>query len=424
MTAPALKVYVNGQQITVSGDNLNTFQQTCNSVDDMRGFIGTEGAQVYMRGYTSPNDGGQGPFYWNVSGTGPDDSGVTNIVPNGASVGCWTRLDTVLTQSGVTIHTTPSGINSIVLTPTASQPSITVYADFQSFGFYCANTTTGSVTINYNGLGALNAYSNDGTTQLGQGALQDGVYYVFAYNSTLNSNAGGMQLISFGSYSGAFTVKGSLGVGIDPGSAQQRVHIFNGALCFTRYSNTTTGIGANDGSDIGLDASGNLYLLNKEALSTIIGTSNLTQLYLDATGRLITGGGTSPAAGYTAQGCITLPVDVVDLKSAIGTIYAKNTAKAWLQGSYSAGTPTVNTSFNVTGFSDDGTGFGTATFTNALGSNSYVVAGDCQRAATDSNSKVSIKQGTSPSSTTVVLAFTATAALEDPSQFGVVIFSI
>lgn len=91
MTAPSLQVYIQGQG-SVNSDNLNTFEQTCNNVVDLRAFVGALGVQVYMRGYVSAGDGGQGEFYWNASGTGPDDNGITNIVPTNAAVGCWTRL--------------------------------------------------------------------------------------------------------------------------------------------------------------------------------------------------------------------------------------------------------------------------------------------------------------------------------------------
>lgn len=97
MTAPFLSLFQNGIS-QVSGDNLLTFNQTCNVVADLRGFIGTTGVQVYMRGYTAINDGGQGDFYWNAAGTGPDDAGVTAIVPNGAAVGCWSRVNMVSEQ--------------------------------------------------------------------------------------------------------------------------------------------------------------------------------------------------------------------------------------------------------------------------------------------------------------------------------------
>lgn len=91
MSAPVLSTFQNGIS-QVSGDQLDTFNQTCNIPSDLRAFVGTVGVQVFMRGFTSPGDGGQGQFYWNVSGTGPDDNGVTNIVPTGAATGCWTRI--------------------------------------------------------------------------------------------------------------------------------------------------------------------------------------------------------------------------------------------------------------------------------------------------------------------------------------------
>lgn len=102
MSAPQLSTYVNGQAASVTGDQLNTFEQTCDSVSQLRTFIGAAGIQVYLRGFSTPADGGQGEFYWNASGTGPDDFGVTNIVPNGATVGCWTRIPNIyLGESGL-----------------------------------------------------------------------------------------------------------------------------------------------------------------------------------------------------------------------------------------------------------------------------------------------------------------------------------
>jgi hypothetical protein len=91
MTAPALTIYVNGQTSPVSGDGLNTFMQTANTVSDARNFIGTTGLQIYLRGMSSIDDNGQGTFYWNATSTSADD-GVNVIRPNGAVVGAWIRL--------------------------------------------------------------------------------------------------------------------------------------------------------------------------------------------------------------------------------------------------------------------------------------------------------------------------------------------
>lgn len=91
MTAPVLGTYTNGVA-AVTGDQFNTFCQTCNNVNDLRGFIGVTGVQVFMRGYTSVADGGQGEFYWNASSTATDDGGVTTIAPSGATTGRWIRI--------------------------------------------------------------------------------------------------------------------------------------------------------------------------------------------------------------------------------------------------------------------------------------------------------------------------------------------
>jgi hypothetical protein len=91
MSAPQLTVSVDGQG-TVSADQLNTLEQTCDTVAQLRSFVGIAGIQVFVRGITAPNDGGQGAFYWNAGGTAPDDNGATTVVPYGAGSGEWTRL--------------------------------------------------------------------------------------------------------------------------------------------------------------------------------------------------------------------------------------------------------------------------------------------------------------------------------------------
>ena len=94
MSAPELTVYEAGQT-SVTADRLNTFGQTCDNIANLRGFIGISGIQVFIRGAVTPNDGGAGAFYWDATGTGPDD-GVSVIVPTGSVLGCWVRLSVVL----------------------------------------------------------------------------------------------------------------------------------------------------------------------------------------------------------------------------------------------------------------------------------------------------------------------------------------
>lgn len=93
MTAPALTSYSNGIN-QVSGDNLNTFLQWSGTYVQLKGFTpnpAVPNLQVYMQGYSSAGDGGQGNFYWNTV-TGTDDGGLTTVVPNGSTAGCWSRI--------------------------------------------------------------------------------------------------------------------------------------------------------------------------------------------------------------------------------------------------------------------------------------------------------------------------------------------
>ena len=113
MTAPALASYSNGIS-QVSGDNLNTFLQFAVTAAQLRSFTpnpAVPNMQVFMQGYSAAGDGGQGNFYWNTV-TGTDDGGLTTIVPNGSTAGCWSRLpnfapiyvpQTSASASGVTL---------------------------------------------------------------------------------------------------------------------------------------------------------------------------------------------------------------------------------------------------------------------------------------------------------------------------------
>ena len=88
-----LTVAVQGQGVT-SANQLNTYAQTCDGLADMQNFVGVTGVQVYMRGYTALNDGGQGNFYWDSTATGPGDD-INIIQPNGVTQGAWVRSPVV-----------------------------------------------------------------------------------------------------------------------------------------------------------------------------------------------------------------------------------------------------------------------------------------------------------------------------------------
>lgn len=97
MSAPQLTRYVNGPT-AVSGDQLNTFMQTCDTAAQLRYLIGAAGMSVFLRGINAANDGDGGAFYWNSTATGPDDD-INTIVPFGAGAGAWVRITTIGPQS-------------------------------------------------------------------------------------------------------------------------------------------------------------------------------------------------------------------------------------------------------------------------------------------------------------------------------------
>jgi hypothetical protein len=97
MVAPSLAKFVQGQG-TVGADYLNGLEQTCDNFNQLRGFTGTAGMQVYVRGKATPNDYGQGDFYWSSGALGPDDNSNT-IMPYGSVSGGWVRVSGGAQQS-------------------------------------------------------------------------------------------------------------------------------------------------------------------------------------------------------------------------------------------------------------------------------------------------------------------------------------
>lgn len=171
MTAPSLTAFIQGQG-ACSADNLNTFEQTCDVVAQIREFIGLPGIQVYVRGISAPNDGGQGPFYWQAVVTEPDDN-FNYIIPPGSATGGWVRLNrgisnrfytnTALAPSGSSVGSTiMMGLGSTLqITPT-----LTGNIKFNITGYSHNDSATGIAAITpYYGTGnpPLNGASVTGT---------------------------------------------------------------------------------------------------------------------------------------------------------------------------------------------------------------------------------------------------------------------
>ncbi len=91
MSAPALNQFVQGMG-SVTADNLNGFEQTCDTFSQLRDLDGTSGMQVFARGRDYVDDGLQGIFYWNSLSTASDDN-INILRPiGGAFQGRWVRI--------------------------------------------------------------------------------------------------------------------------------------------------------------------------------------------------------------------------------------------------------------------------------------------------------------------------------------------
>lgn len=89
-----------------------------------------------------------------------------------------------------------TGTNSILLAPSANQPTVSAYSGFQQFAFNASAGSTGPVTVNVNSVGALNLYLPGGTVRADNGNITNGAFYIIAYDATLNGSLGGFVIVS------------------------------------------------------------------------------------------------------------------------------------------------------------------------------------------------------------------------------------
>lgn len=167
MAAPSNVVNQNGIS-QVSADNLNTYVQFDITVSQLRSFIGITNMMVYVQGFTSATDGGQGMFYWNSTSNATDDGGLTAVVPSGSGSGAWLRIQnpTVETYSyqipitGFSILF-PSYTNALILNPAGTLATGTVTMPVSLFDGQRVEITS-SQTIS-----ALTLTPNSGQTIFG-----------------------------------------------------------------------------------------------------------------------------------------------------------------------------------------------------------------------------------------------------------------
>ena len=106
-----------------------------------------------------------------------------------------------------------SGTNVLTLTPASNTPTLSGYVNYMVFAGIVATTNTGAVTASAGGFAVLNVYydSGSGPAALTGGELEAGTYVQLAYDSALNSSAGGFHIVG-----STFTTKNiAAGTGIN-----------------------------------------------------------------------------------------------------------------------------------------------------------------------------------------------------------------
>lgn len=88
---------------------------------------------------------------------------------------------------------------------TATITGINAYENGLTVRLKFAATNTGTMTVNINSLGAINAYQTDGTSAIIAGQAIANNIGDFEYNSSLNSGAGGFVFLNPATVTGTFT---------------------------------------------------------------------------------------------------------------------------------------------------------------------------------------------------------------------------
>lgn len=181
MTVPSLNVSVNGLS-QISADELNTFGQVCDNMAQLRTFIGITGMKVIVGGFYANNDGGQGIFFWNASGTGPDDNGVTNVVPAGSLLGCWTRLGSGAAPT--TVNSVSNLDGTLIISPNSG-------AVVASLNLANSNVWTATQTIPLGGNSTATTQSpNNNSTKVATTAYVDSSGFIKVINKQFFSTPG------------------------------------------------------------------------------------------------------------------------------------------------------------------------------------------------------------------------------------------
>ena len=97
----------------------------------------------------------------------------------------------------VTVPCAVTGTNALALTPAAAAPNIGVYANYMLFSGVASATNSSAVTAQVSGLASLNVYKDTiaGPAPLVGNEIVQKNAILLAYDSALNSGAGGFHLL-------------------------------------------------------------------------------------------------------------------------------------------------------------------------------------------------------------------------------------
>lgn len=191
-----------------------------------------------------------------------------------------------------TTQTTATGATTIALVQNSNQPTIAAYANYLAFAFIAAGTSSGSVTVNVNSIGAVPLYLPDGITQAGSGDLVSGQYYEIVYNSALDTGLGGFVLINVSTISSGGSWIPTLlfgGAAVGMTGAFSGMYRKIGALVFVSFRIVLTNKGSSTGS---ASLTGLPFTSSSFSPGVLVGNANVTSWPV-GTYALVNNGGTS-----------------------------------------------------------------------------------------------------------------------------------
>jgi hypothetical protein len=207
------------------------------------------------------------------------------------------RLDQV--QGGSATFITAAGTDTITGT---TSPALTAYATGNQFSFLVANTNTGAVTINVDGLGAK-AITRTGTTALVAGDMVAGQAVEIIYDGTR------FQLVNGNSFTN-LKVSGTLGVtGVATFTAQPIASSLTASLPI--FTDGSKGLVSNT-----MTGTGSVVMSASPTFTGTVGAADLT-----TTGNTILGDATTDTLNVGAGGLV---------KDASGNVGIGVTPSAWL----------------------------------------------------------------------------------------------